>query len=79
MDKFAAIWMQNLKSMIAGISDAINSDHLLDIFHASARDDGDIDVRVVGESLKDGTCLGRQRGQVWMWCDRGQGTIVVEE
>ena len=79
MDELAAVRMKNLEAVIAGVGDAIDADHGLDVVNVSPGYDGDVDVRQIGQPLQNVLRLGRQYSQVRMGGDRCQGAVVVQE
>lgn len=79
MDELASVRVQNLQPVITGVRDALNSDHLLNVFNVSARNHSDVHVRVVRQSLQNVLGLRGKGGQIWVGRDRGQRSVVVEQ
>ena len=56
-----------------------DSNHFFDVGDAPAGDDGDEDVRIVGETLQDFLGLLWDHCQIRMTRDRSQRSIVVQQ
>lgn len=52
VDKLASIRVLNLQTVVSSVGDTFDADHGLDVVHVSTGDDGNVHVRVIGQSLK---------------------------
>lgn len=65
--------------MITSIGNALNSDHVLDIFDTSSGDDRNINVIEIRQALKDIFRFWRKGCKVGMWSNWGECAVVVQK
>ena len=74
-----AVGMQNLQSVVAGVSDVINAHHGFDISHTAAWNHGDVDVGAFRQAFQYSFRFVGNDGHVRMRGNGSQSAVVVEE
>ena len=79
IDELGAVGVLDLQPVVAGVGDVAQADHLLDVLHVAAGDDGDVDIGAVGQPLQDPLRFVGDEGQIRVRGQRRQRPVVIQQ